>query len=172
MLVLGGFDRKNYRLRSIITHRGGHNSGHYETFRRQVARPVPEEGQELDLSGGGITANRSNDTKEEVVPSSRSSALSKNDCSPLRKINSSSATADFIAERKHEALPATPKKPSLMASTRSSPSKSSRKQQREKKTEVDNKWWRISDDRANDCKTKDVLAMQKEAYLLFYERID
>lgn len=35
-LPLGGLlDRKTYRLLSVVTHKGGHNSGHYETFRRQ-----------------------------------------------------------------------------------------------------------------------------------------
>ncbi|KAK3067092.1 hypothetical protein LTR53_016239 [Teratosphaeriaceae sp. CCFEE 6253] len=36
-LPLGGLlDRKTYRLLSVVTHKGGHNSGHYETFRRQL----------------------------------------------------------------------------------------------------------------------------------------
>ncbi|OKL63260.1 Ubiquitin carboxyl-terminal hydrolase 16 [Talaromyces atroroseus] len=31
------------------------------------------------------------------------------------------------------------------------------------------RWWRISDDKVKECKTSDVLGMQKEVYLLFYE---
>jgi len=39
-LPLGGLlERKMYRLLSVITHKGGHNSGHYETFRRQYLKP-------------------------------------------------------------------------------------------------------------------------------------
>ncbi|KAI7284465.1 cysteine proteinase [Hortaea werneckii] len=39
-LPLGGLlDRKTYQLRSVVTHKGGHNSGHYETFRRQFLNP-------------------------------------------------------------------------------------------------------------------------------------
>ncbi|KAF7562204.1 hypothetical protein G7046_g1935 [Stylonectria norvegica] len=40
-LPLGGLmDQRRYRLRGLVTHRGGHNSGHYEAFRRQnVAAP-------------------------------------------------------------------------------------------------------------------------------------
>jgi len=35
-LPLGGLlDRKLYRLLGVVTHKGGHNSGHYESFRRQ-----------------------------------------------------------------------------------------------------------------------------------------
>ncbi|KAJ5728258.1 Peptidase C19 ubiquitin carboxyl-terminal hydrolase 2 [Penicillium malachiteum] len=31
------------------------------------------------------------------------------------------------------------------------------------------RWWRISDEKIKECKTGDVLGMQKEVYLLFYE---
>ncbi|KAL4795578.1 hypothetical protein BDV19DRAFT_378781 [Aspergillus venezuelensis] len=39
---------------------------------------------------------------------------------------------------------------------------------RRKKKPVD-RWWRISDEKIKECKTGDVLGMQKEVYLLFYE---
>lgn len=32
-----------------------------------------------------------------------------------------------------------------------------------------NRWWRISDEKIKECKTGDVLGMQKEVYMLFYE---
>lgn len=35
-LRLGSFERQDYRLVSVVCHRGGHNSGHYETFRRRT----------------------------------------------------------------------------------------------------------------------------------------
>ncbi|KAF2813804.1 cysteine proteinase, partial [Mytilinidion resinicola] len=36
-LPLGGIlDQKKYRLLGVVTHKGSHNSGHYESFRRQV----------------------------------------------------------------------------------------------------------------------------------------
>ena len=31
------------------------------------------------------------------------------------------------------------------------------------------RWWRISDDKIKESKTSEVLGMQKEVYLLFYE---
>ncbi|KAJ5989484.1 Ubiquitin carboxyl-terminal hydrolase 16 [Penicillium waksmanii] len=31
------------------------------------------------------------------------------------------------------------------------------------------RWWRISDEKIKECKTSDVLGMQKEVYMLFYE---
>lgn len=32
-----------------------------------------------------------------------------------------------------------------------------------------NRWWRISDEKIKEAKTSDVLGMQKEVYMLFYE---
>jgi ubiquitin carboxyl-terminal hydrolase 16 len=40
-LPLGGLlHRNNYKLLGVVTHKGSHNSGHYESFRRQV-QPLP-----------------------------------------------------------------------------------------------------------------------------------
>lgn len=38
-----------------------------------------------------------------------------------------------------------------------------------RKSNKSNRWWRISDDKIKESKTSDVLGMQKEVYLLFYE---
>jgi ubiquitin carboxyl-terminal hydrolase 16 len=38
-----------------------------------------------------------------------------------------------------------------------------------KKRNHSNRWWRISDEKVKEAKTGDVLAMQREVYLLFYE---
>jgi ubiquitin carboxyl-terminal hydrolase 16 len=38
-----------------------------------------------------------------------------------------------------------------------------------KKKKQSNRWWRISDEKAKEAKTSEVLAMQREVYLLFYE---
>ncbi|EGE01534.1 Ubiquitin carboxyl-terminal hydrolase [Trichophyton equinum CBS 127.97] len=46
------------------------------------------------------------------------------------------------------------------------PSTSSRFRWKKKPSE---RWWRISDEKIRECKTADVLNMQKEVYLLFYE---
>jgi ubiquitin carboxyl-terminal hydrolase 16 len=42
---------------------------------------------------------------------------------------------------------------------------------KKKQRKKDNRWWRISDDRVKESKTSEVLGMQKEVYLLFYELI-
>lgn len=35
-LMLGGFDRQRYKLACVVAHLGRHDSGHYETYRRQA----------------------------------------------------------------------------------------------------------------------------------------
>ena len=43
--------------------------------------------------------------------------------------------------------------------------------QARKQRKAAERWWRISDERVKESKTSDVLGMQKEVYLLFYEMI-
>lgn len=38
-----------------------------------------------------------------------------------------------------------------------------------RRRKTNERWWRISDEKVKECKTSDVLGMQKEVYLLFYE---
>jgi ubiquitin carboxyl-terminal hydrolase 16 len=40
---------------------------------------------------------------------------------------------------------------------------------RRKLKKTSNRWWRISDDKIKESKTSEVLNMQKDVYLLFYE---
>jgi len=40
---------------------------------------------------------------------------------------------------------------------------------RRKSKKANNRWWRISDDKVKESKTSEVLNMQKDVYLLFYE---
>ena len=41
---------------------------------------------------------------------------------------------------------------------------------RRRQDKINNRWWRISDEKIKECKTSDVLGMQKDVYLLFYEQ--
>lgn len=38
-----------------------------------------------------------------------------------------------------------------------------------RKRKKQDRWWRVSDDKIKEAKTSDVLGMQREVYLLFYE---
>ncbi|KAF2200700.1 hypothetical protein GQ43DRAFT_373192 [Delitschia confertaspora ATCC 74209] len=40
---------------------------------------------------------------------------------------------------------------------------------KKKQKSASQRWWRISDDKVKESKTSEVLSMQKEVYLLFYE---
>lgn len=38
-----------------------------------------------------------------------------------------------------------------------------------RKKKTSDRWWRISDDKIKECNTVDVLGMQRDVYMLFYE---
>jgi ubiquitin carboxyl-terminal hydrolase 16 len=40
---------------------------------------------------------------------------------------------------------------------------------RPKRKKTSDRWWRISDEKIKESKTSEVLGMQREVYLLFYE---
>jgi len=119
-LVLGSISekRQKYRLSAMITHRGGHNSGHYETFRRFKEDEIPKDAS-TNVTIDGEAA------QDEVEQVKAESVKDKNE------------------NEKNKA--------------------------RRRKSKVSDRWWRISDDKTSECRTKEMLNMQKEAYLLFYE---
>jgi ubiquitin carboxyl-terminal hydrolase 16 len=41
-----------------------------------------------------------------------------------------------------------------------------------RKRKPQDRWWRISDEKVKESKTSDVLGMQREVYLLFYEIVN
>jgi ubiquitin carboxyl-terminal hydrolase 16 len=59
----------------------------------------------------------------------------------------------------------TPNNGATMATVRTSVSEIVRGKRKRK----NDRWWRISDDKVKEAKTNDVLGMQREVYLLFYE---
>ena len=52
---------------------------------------------------------------------------------------------------------------------RSNKSRSSDNPSRKRRRKHADRWWRISDDKIKECKTNEVLGMQREVYMLFYE---
>lgn len=160
VLQLGSLvDRKRYRLLSIVTHKGGHNSGHYETFRRQwVSPPVVEEEmavKELPPTESPRISVADNEiellSKEESLESeSHPTGVSVSHQNKSHTM--SAATTRFMAQS-----------PRLKATSQAKIADRKRKAQ--------DRWWRISDDKVKECKLSDVLGMQKEIYLLFYELV-
>ncbi|KAK3899083.1 hypothetical protein C8A05DRAFT_18433 [Staphylotrichum tortipilum] len=212
--------QRRYKLLGVVTHKGSHHSGHYETFRRQsvcrpfsnpstfqparaysrTASPAPTPGAEASSQAQGgakaptpaqqrVLADESNGfpfTPATPVGSSRdgpggsvgseesSGAESGLGLAPAVGTNglgtagqettqvssspsSSSGTARLSLNLGTRATLPIPARPH---STPAATSKRWRQQER---------WWRISDDKVKEASTRDVLSMQREVYLLFYE---
>jgi ubiquitin carboxyl-terminal hydrolase 16 len=244
-LPLGGLtNRRIYRLSSIVCHKGSHQSGHYETFRRQAIpqhfstphpfipsavyskppTPVPSQISTPQvravqrLGEASVDASTLFSTPELLSPAS---AASSSPSPPhtnghqhingqqLSTIASSSTSSDAtpkntgptsaprdsetsslrsIARSARSSLSKVPSISRSKASTSSPPGPSTEEREDSnetseaketngapkepksaKKRKHSNRWWRISDEKVKEAKTGDVLAMQREVYLLFYE---
>lgn len=200
-------NHQKYRLLGVVTHKGSHNSGHYETFRRQVA-PVPFSTPASFGAEGVYSRQQSPHLCAVQSPRISSTNLSTSTATGNGSASASGSGAESPAPGTTDSLSAgsalpspasasrsslslpgkeTPRTSSLREredpsstingsgdakpkSTRSVPEKEKEKQRNHlKKKQKNNRWWRISDDKIKEAKTGDVLAMQKEVYLLFYE---
>ncbi|KAK7991553.1 ubiquitin carboxyl-terminal hydrolase 16 [Apiospora saccharicola] len=242
-LGLGGIiNQKKYKLLGIVSHKGSHHSGHYESFRRQnvatpfstphafqpshaftkSAQPSPmttpqiatpqvravqkAEGESptasspdlLSPTSGTSSSNPSVETlpREAADPVPRSSPSSgspksgKHTSTSGRRrrdsdaisIKSVAASAKSTLSRiSHSARHSRTGSPagkratndSSAASTTVAPTatqqSSASKSVMPKRRKQAERWWRISDEKIKEAKTSDVLGMQREVYLLFYE---
>ena len=152
-------DRRKYKLLGVVAHQGSHSSGHYETFRRQVVYPAFSTPHNMN----GKAALSPADEKPSMSPLPSPDSSSSPQSSPTESENTRPSTASKIAARA-----------STEKSGRNGPSLSAESlgRFRRKETKTSNRWWRISDEKVRESKTSDVLSMQKEVYLLFYEMID
>lgn len=210
-LPVGGLlNQRNYKLLGMVTHKGTHNSGHYETFRRQHLYAPYSTPNVVDASGPySATPNQSRSTLPSPQVPAESPKLSPEANAPVSnpdaagRASSSSASPSSVSQSPPSTRPSsgstsgthapkdsdlsTTKKPSSSGvngakdrllnpepksrPTTASTSKSSAidvSRFKRKKRPVD-RWWRISDDKVKECKTSEVLSMQKEVYMLFYE---
>ncbi|KAL1631239.1 hypothetical protein SLS56_004488 [Neofusicoccum ribis] len=199
-LPLGGIlDQRKYHLLGVVTHKGGHNSGHYESFRRQIYIPpysTPHSfGTEgvYSLSGSpnhsAVQSPRPSASREHLEPSeSPDSPYLPSPAFPAASSASISSKSSLSSTRQRPAPTSAPRDDSSLKQTQStaspglSPSKlhavsekaaskaeSIAKSVKRRPKRRDNRWWRISDDKVKESKTSDVLGMQKEVYMLFYE---
>ena len=180
-------DRRLYKLQCVVTHKGGHDSGHYECFRRHNVWPAPFSTPHPPSPGGTIPGTPA----ISVAPSGgatpfiretgevgNSISESNGSVSPITPISLSLSVPTQIGDDRpsspasvRTATSATPtgaEPPSPSSSP--TPSKADSELKRKKKAKKTNKWWRISDEKIKEAKTDDVLSQQKEVYLLFYER--
>jgi ubiquitin carboxyl-terminal hydrolase 16 len=201
-LPLGGIlNQQKYRLLGIITHKGSHSSGHYESFRRQVI-PAPYStphsfGAEGVYSVQG-TPNPSavpspristsnlligNEPPSRPASAPRSPARSPAQSPAVEAITPQSLSSQSSLASREPPQTSSPREESLQPPV-SSPSSAQPKSLRSIKSKASlsevntlkkkqkraaQRWWRISDDKIKESKTAEVLSMQKEVYLLFYE---
>ncbi|KAL9632762.1 MAG: hypothetical protein Q9204_003656 [Flavoplaca sp. TL-2023a] len=212
-LPIGGIlNRRNYKLLGLVTHKGTHNSGHYETFRRQhlypptskphvkqsvgpysaSATPSPSNQASPQLSGNLLTpSNVQAGVQGHATPEGRASfssipspATSTDSLSPpsTRPTSGSAAAgANPISSQNAPNAPSRgqPDQPTSILSPPVEGSSSTTNLGRysasfdlsrfRRKKKSSDRWWRISDDKIKECNTADVLAMQKDVYMLFYE---
>ncbi|KAF1348097.1 hypothetical protein BDV97DRAFT_356763 [Delphinella strobiligena] len=177
-LPLGGIlDQKSYRLLGVVTHKGGHNSGHYESFRRQfLAEPYSAH---VSMGTQGVFSARASPASS-VMPSPRLSPHTNGtrNLSPPSVSTSSPSSASLSSSQikiddsgeYNERHPDDPPRNRSVSERVHHKAKSLDLARQRRKIKRDNhRWWRISDDKIKESTTKDVLGMQREVYLLFYE---
>lgn len=228
-LPLGGLlNRRHYKLLGMVSHRGTHNSGHYESFRRQhVYAPISTphlrkpSGPYSNPTPSFLSSPQpskalvpSNDPSSPPATSGQEEVLSPTTTSPNPSLSSLSLSPSSTRPSSGSTSATTPPKLSVSSDPRSptpppfisttkppGPSNSSRpspippQPQRfnsttklassidstaarfrpgkvrggHSKSHNNDRWWRISDDKIKECKTAEILGMQKDVYMLFYE---
>lgn len=219
-LPLGGLLlRRNYKLLGVVAHKGGHDTGHYESFRRQniyppysnpntfqpsgiyskAASPMstpklppvtqpPEDGSAMastpDLLSPASTSTpslastlpasasrrdspspRGWSLKAGPVPMAREDGTKEKDTdtSSLRSIAASAkSTLSKISPSRHGST-------GSGGSRTGTPVPNGTAAKPRKKRKTHDRWWRISDERIKEASTRELLGMQREVYLLFYE---
>ena len=218
-LPMGGLLRqKRYKLNGIVSHKGSHHSGHYESFRRQnvtipfsthnafqasnaftkSAQPSPihtpqvatpqvgarqkAEGDSPSVSTPDLlspaSGGSSNPSIENLPRPSPPTKERDSDTMSLKSVAASAkSTLSRISQSAKNSRPGSPagKRGSNGSAATSVPAvpsiRSPRKANsiRQKRRKHVERWWRISDEKIKEAKTNEVLGMQREVYLLFYE---
>ncbi|KAH7023173.1 hypothetical protein EDB80DRAFT_696778 [Ilyonectria destructans] len=204
-LPLGGLmDQKKYKLLGTVTHRGGHNSGHYEAFRRQnlaapfsnpntfhpsevySKTPTPISTPEIsarvidspaistpDLLSASSGNNSSTPSLDSLPVPPRSVPSDRNRSSSLstskEKDGETSSLRSVAASTKSALSRLTSPKPAQEARYPQPLASSGMGKRAKRRKGMTDKWWRVNDEKVREAKTSEVLGMQREVYLLFYE---
>ncbi|KAJ6261395.1 Ubiquitin carboxyl-terminal hydrolase [Drechslerella dactyloides] len=162
--------RSKYKLLGLITHRGSHESGHYECYRRQNSHPapystpmlMPVDGTPMSGSGGATPAASLLNLAPAAMDVDVDGATNtiEQEKEEGTATTTATGTPPLVAEKQQVQLTA--------AGVKTKEGKTAGKGKKSKST--DGRWWRISDDSVKEVKTADVLGLQKEVYLLFYEK--
>ncbi|KAM0246207.1 hypothetical protein ACHAQJ_010298 [Trichoderma viride] len=195
-------EQHKYKLLGVVTHRGGHNSGHYEAFRRQntpspfanintFQRSEIYSKTPTPISTPQILARRADSpsisTPDLLSPSSDPSSSTPSlgsSGAPPRSVpadllnplvngkdrdGETSSLRSVAASTKSALSRLAPPRSSLNGASSPGALAVAKPHPRPKKRRPADKWWRVSDEKVREAKTSEVLGMQKEVYLLFYE---
>jgi ubiquitin carboxyl-terminal hydrolase 16 len=193
-LPLGGLlQQRKYVLLGVVTHKGSHHSGHYESFRRQNMYPPFSNPGTFQPSGAYSKAAspastpRSHSLRGEVdgdalTPPRYSLASESGPNSSRPSLDSAVTPVAGSSVDRTGVAPATasPRPNSSRIPSGSLPPVGISKTgdditgkavapSKHKQRKPQARWWRISDDKVKEATTRDVLSMQREVYLLFYE---
>ncbi|KAI1426503.1 hypothetical protein F5Y12DRAFT_283223 [Xylaria sp. FL1777] len=223
-LSIGGLlSQKKYKLLGVVSHKGSHHSGHYESFRRQnvnvpysttnAFQPSDIYTPSANLTPAASPSPSATPLHKSTAPSpvastadltSRPSAETLSGVSLRSTVTTSTATnapapnrpSLTSSLRDHDTDTVSLK--SVAASARSTMSRLSQSAKngrsdspfrkgrtstsatesvstpklsgiRHRRRKPSDRWWRISDDKVKEAKTSEVLGMQREVYMLFYE---
>ena len=191
-LRLGGLLNEHwYKLLGVVCHKGSHHSGHYESFRRNhlyapfatpdpfsayaaasrypsypssaAPSPTPEAAHNGSINGSN-----------EPLDGQSSTSLSTASLSPSNSrpnsngVNGARTPSHAQAPTEHgPAMTPVQRTDTQMSKQIRSTDPIPSKFRRRKKS--NDRWWRISDDKIKEARLSDVLSMQREVYLLFYE---
>lgn len=197
-LRLGGLlNERWYKLLGVVCHKGSHHSGHYESFRRNhVYPPFATPGP---FSAWANASRNSSTAPSTATPSPSISATHGLDVqNPIGAADGQSSTSLSTAslstgnsrptsngmngingkEVPSTSQPATGEGDAGMLPVQRTDTEASKPQIRtqeaapskfRRRKKSNDRWWRISDEKIKEARLSDVLSMQREVYLLFYE---
>jgi ubiquitin carboxyl-terminal hydrolase 16 len=133
---------------------------------------IQQNGNVRSISSSGSASTSSGTTTKAPGPTS---APRNPETGSLRSIaRSAKSTISKVPTPLQRSSPTT-SSPTSSSETRTSATKDTNRtsvsdaMRGKRKRNPSNRWWRISDEKIKECKTGDVLGMQKEVYMLFYE---
>lgn len=127
---------------------------------------ISRAGSSTSLSGASASASATQLTPPQPRPPTSSSRRSFQSSTSRSSKHTLSPVSDSPTEQGRWSVSGSRPSRSLPRPSQDNPTVSSRLRRRRKPND---RWWRISDEKIKECKTSDVLGMQREVYLLFYE---
>ncbi|KAI2681866.1 hypothetical protein DTO012A7_3217 [Penicillium roqueforti] len=141
---------------------------------RIVPRGSPDADGDGSVSGAGSSTSLSGGSATQLTPpqprpttSGSRRSFQSNSRSSKQTLSPTSDSNSPTTDQGHWSPSAPRPSHSIPRSSQDNPTGVSSRLRRRRKP--NDRWWRISDEKIKECKTSDVLGMQKEVYLLFYE---